>query len=66
MALTKPPAATDNDQAEQEYLASYLIMLSRGLRNGNAADATMAAGAAPTSANMTDGYKWKMRNDIIY
>jgi hypothetical protein len=33
-------------------------MLSRGLRDGNAADATRVAGAATTSANMADGYKF--------
>jgi hypothetical protein len=42
---TKP-----DDQAEQEYLASCFIMLSRGLRDSD---------AAPTSTNMADGYKYK-------
>ncbi|PWZ40228.1 Zinc finger protein ZAT4 [Zea mays] len=57
MALTKLPAATDDDQAEREYMSSCLIMLSRGLRDDNVADATRATGDAPTSANMADGYK---------
>jgi hypothetical protein len=54
MALTKP-----DNQAEWEYLTSCLIMLSRGLRDGDAANATRAVGAAPTSAKMADGYKYK-------
>jgi hypothetical protein len=53
MALRKPPA-TDDDQAEQEYLASYLMLLLRGLRDYGATDARRA-GAAPTAANKAGG-----------
>jgi hypothetical protein len=65
MALTKPPTATDDDQAELEYLASYLIMLSRGFRDGDAANATRAAGATPTSANMADSYRCSLCNKVF-
>ncbi|ONM39348.1 Zinc finger protein AZF1 [Zea mays] len=53
MALSKPPA-TDDDQAEREYLASCLMPLSRGLCDGGATDAKRA-GAAPTASNKADG-----------
>ncbi|AQK98784.1 Zinc finger protein AZF1 [Zea mays] len=65
MALTKPPTATDDDQAERKYLTSCLIMLSCGLRDGDMANATREAGATPTSANMADDYKCSLCDKVF-